>query len=188
MTDLAALHRSELEALVVDLAKTGERYRQSLANMVPDFEDEGDRVYFGSTNDADELREIEASLAGTGNYLECRWMHGRDLYADLNELRNALATMHAREAELVGDAYWLGQYDALTGIAQHLEQAPPEAVGNVENRQDEIKGMNDATRLIIAQIVHQSSVAFGKRTVARQFDPVAEDVIRTTAIKATDNG
>ena len=34
------------------------RFRESLSNIRAALEDEGDRVYFGSTNDADELRDI----------------------------------------------------------------------------------------------------------------------------------
>lgn len=33
-----------------------------ISNIVASIEDEGDRVYFGSTNDADELRAISDEL------------------------------------------------------------------------------------------------------------------------------
>lgn len=34
----------------------------TISNIVSEMEDEGDRVYFGSTNDADVLREISDEL------------------------------------------------------------------------------------------------------------------------------
>lgn len=85
--DLTAMHRSELEATVVDQAKLIERFRRSIANIVRETEDEGDRIYFGSTNDADELRELDEALTDSGNALFCPWMHGSDLYAEMRELR-----------------------------------------------------------------------------------------------------
>lgn len=100
MTDLTKLHRSELEALVVDMAKTQERFRQSISNIVREFEDEGDRVYLGSTNDADDLRDLDEELTETLNWLACKWMHGEDLWADLRELRKEKAEAAARIAAL----------------------------------------------------------------------------------------
>jgi hypothetical protein len=67
--DLTAMRRSELEAEVVHQAKLIERFRQGIANIVLGLEDEGDRVYLGSTNDADELSELDAKLTDCGNEL-----------------------------------------------------------------------------------------------------------------------
>jgi hypothetical protein len=86
--DLSKMTRSELEATVVSQAKLAERFRRSIANIALSIEDEGDRAYFGSTNDADELREIEGALLDDLNILECPWMHGRDLHAELAAMRN----------------------------------------------------------------------------------------------------
>lgn len=85
--NLSKMTRSELEATVVSQAKLAERFRRSIGMIVLGIEDEGDRVYFGSTNDADELRDIESSLLDSLNILECPWMHGRDLHADLGKIR-----------------------------------------------------------------------------------------------------
>ena len=46
------------EARVKWLLKTS----HTLSNICDDFEDEGDRVYLGSTNDADALRSINEEL------------------------------------------------------------------------------------------------------------------------------
>jgi hypothetical protein len=86
--DLSKMTRSELEATVVSQAKLAERFRRSIANIALGIEDEGDRAYFGSTNDADELREVESALLDDLNILECPWMHGRDLFAELATLRD----------------------------------------------------------------------------------------------------
>jgi hypothetical protein len=94
--DLTAMRRSELEAEVVHQAKLIERFRQGIANIVLGLEDEGDRVYLGSTNDADELSELDAKLTDCGNELFMPWSHGDDLYADLRELRTENARL--REA------------------------------------------------------------------------------------------
>lgn len=90
---LEKLHRSELEALVVDMAKTQERFRRSIANIVREFEDEGDRVYLGSTNDADDLRDLDRDLTETINWMECPWMHGTDLWAELGRQRQLTAEL-----------------------------------------------------------------------------------------------
>ena len=114
--DLSTLHRSELEAIVVDMAKTAERYRVSVGSIVLGIEDEGDRAYFGSTNDADELRDIEQELAEPGNWLACPWMHGADLWAELRDLRN-------QKAELLA---------AIQGVMGILGSAESNASGNPE--------------------------------------------------------
>lgn len=122
--DLTKLHRSELEAMVVDMAKTAERYRVSIGMIALGIEDEGDRAYFGSTNDAEELRDIEQELAEPGNYIACPWMHGTDLYADLRELRTErialLDRLAAHEAERAADKARIAELeDALTEIRDY---------------------------------------------------------------------
>jgi hypothetical protein len=82
------MHRSELEATIVSQTKIMERIRNKLGSIVLGIEDEGDRAYFGSTNDADELRDIESDMLESLNLHECPWMHGRDLHAELRELRS----------------------------------------------------------------------------------------------------
>ena len=49
----------QIEARVVgEIAKRFDHIRSDLNNISRAIEDEGDRAYFGSTNDADELRQI----------------------------------------------------------------------------------------------------------------------------------
>lgn len=76
-------------------ARALEKMRIMLVNVHDNLQDEGDRVYLGSTNDADELKALEAEMLDDLNWLECPWMHGRDLYAEIRVLR-------AGKAELIG--------------------------------------------------------------------------------------
>lgn len=101
--DLSAMHRSELEAEVVHMAKLIERFRQSIANIVRETEDEGDRVYFGSTNDADELAELDKRLTDCGNELFMPWSNGDDLYADIRDLRSDVARLTRENTALRTD-------------------------------------------------------------------------------------
>lgn len=102
--DLIAMHRSELEAEVVHQAKLIERFRQGVANIVRAVEDEGDRVYFGSSNDFEELRELDEKLTDCGNELFMPWMHGDDLYTTIRELREENEALRITEARTGGDA------------------------------------------------------------------------------------
>ena len=72
-----------------------------LKNVVDDIEDEADRVYFGSTNDADTLREVVSALEQASfpmRYFR-RLDHHRHI-AQLREDNSALqAQLAAREAE-----------------------------------------------------------------------------------------
>ena len=111
--DLSAMHRSELEATIVSQTKVMERFRNKLGIIVLGIEDEGDRAYFGSTNDADELREIESDMLDSLNILECPWMHGRDLHAEMRGLRASI---------------WAADFSALKRAARSLSKpfASPE--------------------------------------------------------------
>lgn len=93
---LAKMHRSELEATIVSQTKVMERFRNKLGSIVLGIEDEGDRSYFGSTNDADELRELEGEMLDSLNILECPWMHGRDLHAELRDLRTEVGKLEGQ--------------------------------------------------------------------------------------------
>lgn len=94
--DLTSMHRSELEAALVSMAKDVERLRNRLGHVVMNFEDEGDRVYLGSTNDADDLRDLESSMLDSLNELEMPWMNGDDLYATIRGLRQDNAALTER--------------------------------------------------------------------------------------------
>lgn len=59
MTDAIA---NNLQALLTARAKTMLRLRDVLVQVHDHIEDEGDRVYFGSTNDADTLKEVWQEL------------------------------------------------------------------------------------------------------------------------------
>jgi hypothetical protein len=83
----------QLEADNTYMAKLLKELRDKLV-LVDDLEDEGDRVYFASTNQADDFREaVEELDAWDWERVEMN-SKGRDLYADMRELNRRL-----REAE-----------------------------------------------------------------------------------------
>src|SRR5690606_16512270 len=64
--------------------------REKLALFVDEIEDEGDRVYLGSTNHADYLREAEERMTEIWYQVEDKvglFAKDRDLYSELRELR-----------------------------------------------------------------------------------------------------
>jgi hypothetical protein len=63
--DFAAKFEPKLTAAKADeiyASQLMRKFRDTLSNIVDGCEDEGDRVYFGSTNAADELREISEEI------------------------------------------------------------------------------------------------------------------------------
>lgn len=92
-------------------AKLLVRLRDRFVLISKEIEDEGDRAYFGSTNDADDFKAIVGEL---DNFAWSRVMgraNGRDLYAEMRDLRSRAeaaesraATQAARIAELEAEA------------------------------------------------------------------------------------
>lgn len=58
----AERERKNLQAQLTARAKSMLRLRDALTEVHDNIEDEGDRAYFGSTNDADQLREVWQDL------------------------------------------------------------------------------------------------------------------------------
>lgn len=99
-TDAGEIARelAEAKANEVYASKLMLKFRDTLSNIKDGLEDEGDRIYFGSTNDADELREIIDAVEDLAWYkILASSQKKPDLYADLRELRSALS---AQEAEI----------------------------------------------------------------------------------------
>jgi hypothetical protein len=102
----------ELEADNTYLAKTLLDMGEKVVLFVDEFEDEGDRIYFGSTNHAEYLRDLRQKIDGLwfDRELAEKAAKGRDLYADLREVRES-------NRELVGTLQTLR--GVLSGIAEH---------------------------------------------------------------------
>ncbi len=83
-----------LAARLTSRAKTMLRLRDALAEVHDNIEDEGDRVYFGSTNDADQLRRVWQELDA--------W-NWDDIMADgaLPDVYEASRRAHASESRLI---------------------------------------------------------------------------------------
>jgi hypothetical protein len=78
------------------------RFRDTLMNVRDGLEDEGDRIYFGSTNDADQLRDIIEEVE------ELEWdrilassQKKPDLYARIRELNTEVRAVRALQKELL---------------------------------------------------------------------------------------
>ena len=124
---IKAMHRSELEAELVHATKLLERLRNAIGHVVLEIEDEGDRCYFGSTNDADTLRKVEEDMLASLNEIEMSWMHGDDLYETIKQLRDENAELKARLAS---------QTDA--------QMAAPDGLADAINW---LKGLRDGNRI-----------------------------------------
>ena len=89
---LATASQSELQAQLVHQAKLLDRVRGGMAG-VENLVDEGDRVVFGSTNDADLLRTLHADLDDHALEYTVFPAEGRDLYAELREIRQLVRNL-----------------------------------------------------------------------------------------------
>ena len=110
----AQQERDNLQARLTARAKSMLRLRNVLAEVHDNIEDEGDRAYFGSTNDADSLRKVWRDLD------EWNW---DDIMAD-GKLPDVYATSreaHARAETL--SAQLAKAREALTTIAEAM--SPP---------------------------------------------------------------
>lgn len=77
-------------------------FRCTLSNIRDGLEDEGDRIYLGSTNDAEELREIAEAIE------ELEWdrilassQKKPDLYARIRELNTEVRALRSVQDELL---------------------------------------------------------------------------------------
>lgn len=120
-----------LAARLTSRAKTMLRLRDALAEVHDNIEDEGDRVYFGSTNDADQLRRVWQELDA--------W-NWDDIMADgaLPDVYEASRRAHASESRLKDGC------NALLGLLQLVaarSDCPPEIMEalTISHRIDEAR-------------------------------------------------
>jgi len=131
--DLSAMSRSELEAEIVHQANLIERFRSQIGGVVLGLEEEGDRTYFGSSNDADWLREIEQEMLASLNELDMPWMHGGDLYAVLKALKQENEASSINEDRLAQELFvalqevgtFLGLLEKVDKLLDNLWEAVP---------------------------------------------------------------
>lgn len=90
--DATKLSRSELEAEVVFQAKLLEKVSKAIM-WTDELEDDGDRVYFASTNHADHQKEVFQEISELELERAIFPESGRDLYADLRELRKRVRAL-----------------------------------------------------------------------------------------------
>ena len=97
------------------------RFRDTLANVRDGLEDEGDRIYFGSTNDADLLREvIDAVEDLEWDRVLASSQKKPDLYARIRELDDEVRALRKEQKGMM-DA--LESIDAVGVDFGHFESA-----------------------------------------------------------------
>lgn len=111
MTDPAQASPEQMEKRIVELeadntylAKTLIEMGEKVTLYVDELEDEGDRIYFGSTNHAEYLRDLCETVFEERVFRNDRFekpAKGRDLYAEMRELREAKAQSDQQQAELL---------------------------------------------------------------------------------------
>lgn len=120
--DAAEAERNTFKAKDASKSKLLERFRDLLLNMCDHFEDEGDRVFFGSTNDPDELREI-AQQMDAWKWDAIMGQTTSDPYADLREQRaraeKAEATIASLTEQLAEARERLSQIADMTRRCEH---------------------------------------------------------------------
>jgi hypothetical protein len=73
------------------------KFRDVIGAVVDGLEDERDRVYFGSSNHADALREVHEEIESIEwDRIQVKISGARDLYAEMQELNEKIR--RAREA------------------------------------------------------------------------------------------
>ena len=105
------------------------RLRDRLVLITDGLDDEGDRVYLGSTNDADDLREIMQSLDDVRWDRATRDAELPDLYADLRALRGTEAALRAQVeglAEACG--HWLARHSQAESAEDLAREHPCDVV------------------------------------------------------------
>lgn len=131
---------SEMKADLVHFAKLIFKLDATVSNLVTGLEDEGDRIYLGSTNDADQLRELSGELEDAFYSTELtKYGEGRDVWAEMRELRERITELEAEnfrlaagqcvvENGLIGDEH--GHFDCSLRTPPVLEVAK-EALENL---------------------------------------------------------
>lgn len=69
------------------------RFRLALKTAVDECENEGDRIYFGSTNHFDDLKDISEWIDEFGFRQFCGENDERDVYGDLRQLHERNSTL-----------------------------------------------------------------------------------------------
>jgi len=96
--------RDEAKANEVYCSKALLRKRSTLSNVLAHMVDEGDRIYFGSTNDADELRDIIDTIEDLEwSKIMASSQAKPDLYGTISGLRKDLAAAEARASTLAAE-------------------------------------------------------------------------------------
>lgn len=122
------------KAKAISRGKLLERFRDLIMNMADHVQNEGDRIYFGSTNDYDELRAIGQEMDMWNWDRIIRERPERDPYADCRQLRETMREIqksirNARGAIESNQVVDKDVHGTLTAVISKIEVAvnPPPA-------------------------------------------------------------
>lgn len=90
ISDVSNQSDGEMRANNVYMAKLLLRLRVTVDRIAGGISDEGGRVYFGDTNDADELKDLAESIQAFRWEMIMDAGKARDLYAEMRIMRGAL--------------------------------------------------------------------------------------------------
>lgn len=129
-------------------AQTLQQLRDTLLTVTDGIEDEGDRVYFGSTNDADSLKAIAEKIDGLHwDEIMASSQAKPDFYGDLRSLRSDLAA-----AESLATALQL-RLDAVEGALREWLSAASVDKSIVRNQafeSDDLGWLIDRARTLLS--------------------------------------
>ena len=95
---------TELRADARYMSNTLKRLRFTLKSIADDMSDEGGRVYFGNTNQADDLKDLAQTVEDLSWGKVMRSQKQPDLYTDLRQLRLSQQILQDRIKELTAEA------------------------------------------------------------------------------------
>jgi len=108
---------SDLKAKLTARARLMVRARETLINIADELDDEGDRVFFGSTNDADRFRDFVRALDDWAWSDIIADASERDYIGELREANEAIETWRDQSQ------CCRAAYDALTAERDRLREA-----------------------------------------------------------------
>lgn len=125
--DLAAVFEPALTAARAEEIYSSQlmrKFRDTLSNVKDGMEDEGDRIYFGSTNDADQLREIVDEVE------ELEWdrilassQKKPDMYAQLRKLNSEVQALRIVQKKMDAARSALVRIADLPATVSHASEA-----------------------------------------------------------------
>ena len=136
----------EKDAQVVARAKDLRKAREDLIWIRDELEDEGDRVYFGSTNHAEVFRDLVEKLDGWSWSDILRQSEGRDVYGDLRKAIAEIASLR----------------EQVEKAKVHLQKL----LAQIDRKENEITDEELAARAFIASLSPEETTPAGRTEIS----------------------